>query len=200
MFNDFGICKKIVDYLKDPDPNSPIDKKNPFGATIKAGGQVYYTDKDGNKKLSVINKVNEEGDWGNWDKTLASQFLSKQSFDLAKKQLNITYLNKQAEFNDIMSISNSEIRKKMLYSFADDCDASAVDLKAAAMPRQATQVLLPLSSMKENEIPTRAEVNDLYNTILDGADEIMFSGETASSSSPEDVLKFTNKIAETIEY
>ena len=56
-----------------------------------------------------------------------------------------------------------------------------------------------LSSMKENEIPTRAEVNDLYNTILDGADEIMFSGETASSISPEDVLKTANKIAETID-
>ena len=40
----------------------------------------------------------------------------------------------------------------MLQSFADDCDASAVDLKAAAMPRQATQVLLPLNSIKENEI------------------------------------------------
>ncbi len=55
-----------------------------------------------------------------------------------------------------------------------------------------------LSSMKDNEIPTRAEVNDLYNTILDGADEIMFSGETASSISPENVLKTANEIAETI--
>lgn len=136
----------------DPDPNSPVDWKNPFGATIKAGGQIPYTDKDGNRKLSVINKVNEEGDWGEWDKTLAAQFLSKQSYDLAKKQLNITYLGKKEEFEDIKSISNSEIRKKMLFSFADDCDASAVDLKAAAMPRQATQVILPLNSMKETEI------------------------------------------------
>ena len=55
-----------------------------------------------------------------------------------------------------------------------------------------------LSSMKENEIPTRAEINDLYNTILDGADEIMFSGETANSNSPENVLKAANEIAETI--
>lgn len=145
---------KRTAYLEngDPDPNSPVDWSNPFGATIKAGGQIQYIDKDGNKKWSVINKVNEEGDWGAWDRTLASQFLSKQPYDLAKKQLNITYLNKQEEFKDIMSISNSEIRKKMLYSFADDCDASAVDLKAAAMPRQATQVLLPLNSIKENEI------------------------------------------------
>ena len=56
-----------------------------------------------------------------------------------------------------------------------------------------------LSSMKDNEIPTRAEVNDLYNTILDGADEIMFSGETASSISPENVLKTANEIAEIID-
>lgn len=141
-----------LDKLGIKDSKKYIDTRNPFGATIKAGGQTLYTDKDGNKKLSVINKVNEEGDWGAWDRTLASQFLSKQPYDLAKKQLNITYLNKQEEFKDIMSISNSEIRKKMLYSFADDCDASAVDLKAAAMPRQATQVLLPLNSIKENEI------------------------------------------------
>lgn len=55
-----------------------------------------------------------------------------------------------------------------------------------------------LSSMKDNEIPTRAEVNDLYNTILDGADEIMFSGETASSNSPESVLEYANNIVKTM--
>lgn len=51
-----------------------------------------------------------------------------------------------------------------------------------------------LSSMKTNSIPTRAEVNDLYNTYLDGADEIMFSGETAISNNPEEVLIMANKI------
>lgn len=134
------------------DPDSPIDWSNPFGATIKAGGQREYVDKDGNKHLSVINKVNEEGDWGAWDRTLASQFLSKQDLSLAKKQLNITYLNKKDELDEIKSVTNPVIRQKLLYSFADDCDASAVDLKAAALPRQATQVLMPLSSIKENEI------------------------------------------------
>ena len=142
----------------DPDPNTPVDWKNPFGAAIKAntsetaGGQIWYTDKNGKKQLSVINKVNEEGDWGEWDKTLAAQFLSKQPHEFIKNQLNITYMNKKAELEGIRQITNSEIRKKMLYSFADDCDSSAVDLKAAAMPRQATQVLLPLESIKMNEV------------------------------------------------
>ena len=134
------------------DPNSEIDWSNPFGAAIKAGGQSEYIGKDGKKHLSAINKVNEEGDWGEWDRTLASQFLSKQDLSLAKKQLNITYLNKKDEFDEIQSVTNPVIRQKLLYSFADDCDASAVDLKAASLPRQATQVLLPLEKIKDNEI------------------------------------------------
>lgn len=146
--------EKVFKEMKtiDGEKGSPIDKDNPFGATIKAGGQSHYIDKNGNKKLSAINKVNEEGDWGAWDKTLASQFLSKQDLSLAKRQLNITYLNKMDEFQDIMSQKNGTIRQYLLRSFADDCDAAAVELKAAAMPRQATQVLLPLNSIKENEI------------------------------------------------
>lgn len=136
----------------DGEKGSEIDWDNPFGATIKAGGQSHYIDKNGEKKLSAINKVNEEGDWGNWDRTLASQFLSKQDLTLAKRQLNITYLNKLDEYEDIMSQKNPTIRQRMLQSFADDCDASAVELKAASMPRQATQVLLPLNSIKENEV------------------------------------------------
>ena len=147
-------AEKVFKEMKtvDGEKGSPIDWDNPFGATIKAGGQSRYIDKDGNKKLSAINKVNEEGDWGAWDRTLASQFLSKQDLNLAKKQLNITYLNKMDEFNEIMSQKNGTIRQRLLQSFADDCDAAAVDLKAAAMPRQATQVLLPLNSIKENEV------------------------------------------------
>ena len=146
--------EKVFKEMKtvDGEKGSPVDWDNPFGATIKAGGQSHYTDKDGKKHLSAINKVNEEGDWGAWDRTLASQFLSKQDIALAKKQLNITYLNKLDEYAEIMSLTNGTIRQRMLESFADDCDASAVDLKAASMPRQATQVLLPLNSIKETEI------------------------------------------------
>ena len=146
--------EKVFKEMKtiDGEKGSPIDWDNPFGATIKAGGQSHYIDKNGNKKLSAINKVNEEGDWGAWDRTLASQFLSKQDLSLAKRQLNITYLNKIDEYNEIMSQKNGTIRQRLLQSFADDCDASAVDLKAASMPRQATQVLLPLNSIKENEV------------------------------------------------
>lgn len=129
-----------------------IDLTNPFGATIKIGGQYDYTGADGEKHQSVINKVNEEGDWGEYSKTLSSQFLSKQPESLVKRQLSQSYDEKKQEFDTIMSLTNPAVKKKLLNSFSEDCDAAAVHLKAASLPRQAFQVLLPLTTIKDNEI------------------------------------------------
>ena len=128
------------------------DKLNPFGAAIKPNGQYEYVGDDGKKHLGAINKVNEEGDWGDWSKTLASQFLSKQNIPLIKRQLSVSYLEKKDEIDEIMALTNPTVKKKMLEGFASDCDASAVHLKAAALPRQSSNVILPVPSLKENEI------------------------------------------------
>ena len=140
--------KKVLKELKD-------DPDNPFGAAIKPeekGGQRFYFDDDGNEHLSSINIVNAEGDWGEWSKTLSSQFLSKQNLPLVKKQLEQSYVNKLDEYNDIMLLENPVIKQKMLYSFADDCDASAVHLKAVSLPRQASHVILPITDMDPTEV------------------------------------------------
>lgn len=129
--------------------NMKDDPDNPFGATVR---QKHYTDKNGKDQLSPINIVNEEGDWGTWSRNLSSQMLSKQSPALAKKQLGLALKIKQEEFDDINSLTNPAVKKKLLDSFADDCDSSAVHLKAAAMPRQGSFVILPLPGMKETEI------------------------------------------------
>lgn len=129
------------------------DPDNPFGSLIKEhGGQSYYKDKNGNEKLSLINKRAEEGDWGSWSDHLSSQFLSKQPIPLIKKQLNMSTADKQAEFDEICALTNPTVKRAMLKSFADDCDAASVHLKAAALPRQKYQVILPIPSMKDNEI------------------------------------------------
>ena len=129
------------------------DPENPFGSLIKEhGGQSYYIDKDGKEKLSLINKHAEEGDWGSWSDHLSSQFLSKQPLPLIKKQLNMSAADKQAEFDEICALTNPTVKKAMLKSFADDCDAAAVHLKAAALPRQKYQVILPIPSMKDTEV------------------------------------------------
>ena len=128
------------------------DPENPFGALIKAGGQSYYIDKDGKRQLSPINKTREQGDWDEWQDALPSQFLSKQSLSLARKQLNLAASDKMAEFDEINSLTNPTVKKHLLKSFADDCDAAAVHLKAAALPGQKYHVIIPINSLSDNEV------------------------------------------------
>lgn len=118
-----------------------IDTDNPFGSVIQPNGQ-----------RRALNIVNEEGDWGTWSKTISSQILSKQSPSLAKKQLGLALDIKKEELDELKSLTNPAVKKRLLQSFADDADSSAVHLKAAALPRQANRVILPIKDIKENEV------------------------------------------------
>jgi len=148
----FNTNKKQGTPKEDVIKNIKADPTNPFGSLIKAGGQSYYIDKDGNRQLSLINKRAEEGDWKEWSDSLPSQFLSKQNMSLIKKQLNLASTDKQAEYDEICSLTNPTVKKAMLKSFSDDCDAAAVHLQAAALPRQKYQVLLPITTLKDTEV------------------------------------------------
>ena len=137
------------------------DPDNPFGAYIKANGQSYYDDpngtyinpKTGNKaKLSAINKLKEEGDWDKSSKNLSQQFLSKQPMQLIKQQLDLTYADYNSQYDEISKIPNPTVRKKMLEEFAGECDSATIHLQAAALPRQQTRVILPVTQLKENEV------------------------------------------------
>jgi DNA-binding CsgD family transcriptional regulator len=140
--------KVFKEMKKDKDGN--IDPDNPFGASVR---QKHYNDLKGDKQLSALNIVNEEGEWSaKWSKSLSSQMLSKQSPALAKKQLGLAYDIKKEEFDEIISLTNPVVKKRLLDSFADDCDSAAVHLKAAALPRTGWHVILPFPEMKETEI------------------------------------------------
>lgn len=151
-----------LDVLKD----IKNDPDNPFGSLIKdadQGGQYWYDPATGkrvsandttvkDKKLGLINKRADEGDWTEWKDKLPSQFLSKQPIQLAKKQLGIAIADKEEEFDSVKSLNNPTVKKHYLQKFADECDSAAVHLQAAALPGQKYHVIIPINSLKDDEI------------------------------------------------
>lgn len=148
------------------DPNDPtkINMENPFGAAIKANeynddkevvrevGQRHYIGKDGKKHLSAINIINEQGDWANWSKRLSAQFLSKQSKQLAKNQLGLDVDRRERDLNEILALTNTAVQRKLLWEFAGSCDSAASKLKAAPLPGEQAHVLIPIPSLKDDEV------------------------------------------------
>lgn len=123
------------------------DPDSPFGAIVR-----QMVDPKTGKVKSAMNIVNEEGDWDKWSKNLSTQLLSKQSPALAREQLSVTYEKRKAEFDEIQRLTNPAVKKKLLESFADGTDSASVHLKAAALPRQRSSVILPINSLSEREV------------------------------------------------
>jgi len=69
-------------------------------------------------------------------------------------------------------------------------------LEAGVPSVTATQML---ESMQVNPRPTRAEVNDVTNAIIDGSDAVMLSGETAAGLYPVESVAMQNTIASKVE-
>ena len=127
------------------------DPDNPFGTLISR--QIVKVDENGKETVtSVMNLVREEGQWSEWSKSISPQVLSKQSPTLAKTQLDMTYDIRQKELENILELTNPIVKQKLLLEYAEGVDAAAVHLKAQALPRQATHVILPINSLSEKEV------------------------------------------------
>ena len=58
-----------------------------------------------------------------------------------------------------------------------------------------------LASMEQNPVPTRAEVSDIFNAVLDGAASVMVTGETAAGKNPVEVVRYlVNTVRRAEEY
>lgn len=136
-----------LDAMKKLEPNPEF----PFGSIIRR--QVLADAGTPNERVtSAMNMVYDEGKWEEWSKNLSSQMLSKQSPTLAREQLGKVYSSRKRELDEIMALTNPTVKKKLLEKYAESADSAAVHLKAAAMPGQATRVILPINSLRPTEI------------------------------------------------
>ena len=76
----------------------------------------------------------------------------------------------------------------------------AVQKKVAAVCRRAGKpfmvVTQMLASMEHMAVPTRAEVSDTFNAVLDGASSVMVTGETAVGEYPVEVMRYLVKTSQ----
>lgn len=136
--SDFDVFKELKD-----------DPELPFGSVVR---NIRDSDGPDWEPKSVMNLVNDEGDWAKWSKSISSQMLVKQNPKLIREQLDLTMERRKAELDEIMALTNPTLKKKLLQEFADKTDKAAVDLKSAQLERSAWHVILPVNTLKPNEI------------------------------------------------
>jgi pyruvate kinase len=127
---------------------------------------------DKTKFVQVISKIESQGGIDNFDEILAAS----DGIMIARGDMGI-----ELAAEEVPLVQKEFIRK---------CNIAGKPVITA------TQML---DSMERNPTPTRAEVSDVANAVLDSTDAIMLSGETASGKYPIEAIKTMSKIATRVE-
>lgn len=111
-----------------------------------------------------------------------------------ENQRGLEQLNEIIEAADIICIARGDLGNSMpLWQLPSAQKHIAQTCRTAGKPFFVVTQLL--WSMQERAVPTRAEVSDIYNAVLDGSCALMLTGETAAGRYPVEAMDYLVKTA-----
>jgi pyruvate kinase len=107
----------------------------------------------------------------------------------------ITNIDEIIEASDVIMVARGDLGVEL-----GDAELPAIQKSMIKKARASNKVVITatqmIESMIDNPIPTRAEVFDVANAVLDGTDSVMLSGETAVGRYPVKVVQAMSRICE----
>lgn len=98
------------------------------------------------------------------------------------------------EASDVIMVARGDLGVEMGYA-----ELIGIQKKLIRKTRKANKIVITatqmMESMIQNPIPTRAEVSDVSNAVIDGSDAVMLSGETAVGAYPVAAIKAMAEVA-----
>ena len=95
---------------------------------------------------------------------------------------------------DVVMVARGDLGVEMGYA-----ELTGIQKKLIRRTRKAHKIVITatqmMESMIQNPIPTRAEVSDVSNAVMDGTDAVMLSGETAVGKYPVEAINAMSEVA-----
>lgn len=129
---------------------------------------------------------------------LQERHIQADIFAKIESHEGIEHLDSIIQYADVIVIARGDLGNSMpLWELPAIQKKIAAQCIAAHRPFMVVTQLL--HSMIHSPVPTRAEVSDIYNSVLDGASYLMVTGETAVGQYPVQVMHYLSKTVEEAE-
>ena len=160
---------------------------------VKIRLEQYETDAANDRVKSLVRLLDKTVSLGN-EMTLKEGFGTQDLNSFAEEQRLTGALVLDENLNVVMQTTKSG-NAMPLWELPRCQKQLSAACRAAGVPFMVVTQML--DSMHTRAVPTRAEVSDIYNAVLDGASSLMLTGETAAGQYPVQAMEYLVRTART---